>query len=198
VSIGEDGPSQMALEDLAMMRAQPNMTVLYPSDAVSTERLLELMAYHPGPAYMRTSRPKTPVIYGADETFAIGGLKILRESADDVATVIGAGITLFEALKAYDELRKAGTSIRVVDLYSLQPVDAQALLRCARETKRIITVEDHYEAGGVGDAVAAAVAEGGFTVERLCVREIPRSGTPEELIEHYGISSSHIVAAVNA
>jgi transketolase len=198
VSIGEDGPSQMALEDLAMMRAQPNMTVLYPSDAVSTERLLELMAYHPGPAYMRTSRPKTPVIYGADETFAIGGLKILRESADDIATVIGAGVTLFEALKAYDELRKAGTSIRVVDLYSLQPVDAQALLRCARETKRIITVEDHYAAGGLGDAVAAAVADGGFTVERLCVREIPRSGTPEQLIEHYGISSSHIVAAVTA
>jgi transketolase len=198
VSIGEDGPSQMALEDLAMMRAQPNMTVLYPSDAMSTERLLELMAYHPGPAYMRTSRPKTPVIYGADETFAIGGLKILRESPDDTATVIGAGVTLFEALKAYDELRKAGTSIRVVDLYSLQPVDSQALLRCARETKRLITVEDHYAAGGLGDAVAAAVAEGGFTVERLCVREIPRSGTPEQLIEHYGISSSHIVAAVTA
>jgi len=165
---------------------------------VSTERLLELMAYHPGPAYMRTSRPKTPVIYGAEETFAIGGLKILRESPDDVATVIGAGVTLFEALKAYDELRQAGRSIRVVDLYSLQPVDSQALLRCARETKRLITVEDHYAAGGLGDAVATAVAEGGFTVERLCVREIPRSGTPEQLIEHYGISSSHIVAAVTA
>ena len=196
VSIGEDGPSQMALEDLAMMRAQPNMTVLYPCDAVSTERLLALMAYHPGPAYMRTSRPKTPVIYGAEESFAIGGLKILRESASDVATVIGAGITVFEALKAYDQLRKSGTNIRVVDLYSLQPIDAQSLLRCARETKRLITVEDHYAAGGLGDAVASAVAEGGFTVERLCVREIPRSGTPEQLIDRYGISSRHIVAAV--
>ena len=198
VSIGEDGPSQMALEDLAMMRAQPNMTVLYPCDAVSTERLLALMAYHPGPAYMRTSRPKTPVIYGPEESFAIGGLKTLRESANDVATVIGAGITVFEALKAYDQLRKSGTNIRVIDLYSLQPIDAQSLLRCARETKRLITVEDHYAAGGLGDAVAAAVAEGGFTVERLCVREIPRSGTPEQLIDHYGISSRHIVAAVDA
>jgi transketolase len=198
VSIGEDGPSQMALEDLAMMRAQPNMTVLYPCDAVSTERLLELMAYHPGPAYMRTSRPKTPVIYGPDEPFAISGLKILRESGNDTATVIGAGVTVFEALKAYDQLQKTGTSIRVVDLYSLQPIDSRSLLRCARETKRIITVEDHYAAGGVGDAVAAAVAAEGFTVERLCVREIPRSGTPEQLIDHYGISARHIVAAVTA
>ena len=196
VSIGEDGPSQMALEDLAMMRAQPNMTVLYPCDATSTERLLELMAYHPGPAYMRTSRPKTQVLYGPDEKFAIGGLKILRESTNDTATVIGGGITVFEALKAYDQLQKIGISIRVVDLYSLQPIDSRSLLRCARETKRIITVEDHYAAGGIGDAVATCVAESGFGVERLCVREIPRSGTPEQLVDHYGISSRHIVEAV--
>ena len=198
VSIGEDGPSQMALEDLAMMRAQPNMTVLYPCDAMSTERLLELMAYHPGPAYMRTSRPKTPVIYGPDETFAVGGLKILRESANDAATVIGAGITVFEALKAYDQLHKTGVSIRVVDLYSLQPIDASSLQRCARETRRIITVEDHYAAGGIGEAVAACVTGSGVGVERLCVREIPRSGAPEELVDHYGISARHIVAAVTA
>jgi len=198
VSIGEDGPSQMALEDLAMMRAQPNMTVLYPCDAMSTERLLELMAYHPGPAYMRTSRPKTPVIYGPDEAFAIGGLKVLRESANDVATVIGGGITVFEALKAYDELQKNGRSIRVIDLYSVQPIDARSLLRCARETRRIITVEDHYAAGGIGEAVAACVAGSGVAVERLCVKEIPRSGTPEQLIDHYGISSRHIVSAVTA
>ena len=198
VSIGEDGPSQMALEDLAMMRAQPNMTVLYPCDAMSTERLLELMAYHPGPAYMRTSRPKTPVIYGPDETFDIGGLKVLRESANDVATVIGGGITVFEALKAYDELQKTGRSIRVIDLYSVQPIDARSLLRCARETRRIITVEDHYAAGGIGEAVAACVAGSGVAVERLCVKEIPRSGTPEQLIDHYGISSRHIVSAVTA
>jgi transketolase len=197
VSIGEDGPSQMALEDLAMTRAQPNFAVLYPSDAVSTERLVEKMAYHQGPVYMRTSRPKTPVIYGADETFTIGGLKVLRQSATDIATVIGAGVTLFEALKAYDELKSAGKSIRVIDLYSLQPIDAATLLRCAKETQgRVITVEDHYAAGGIGDAVATAVAPGGFTVHRLAVLEIPRSGKPEELVDRYGISARHIVRAV--
>jgi transketolase len=199
VSIGEDGPSQMALEDLALMRAQPNITVLYPCDAVSTERLVALMAYHSGPAYMRTSRPKTPVIYGPDETFSIGGLKVLRETASDVATVIGAGVTLFEALKAYDELNKRGTSIRVIDLYCLQPIDATTLIRCGRETGgRLITVEDHYPAGGIGDAVAGAVASAGFTVQRLAVRDIPRSGKPEELLDHYGISARHIVQAVQA
>jgi transketolase len=197
VSIGEDGPSQMALEDLAMMRAQPNVAVLYPCDAVSTDRLIERMAYHHGPAYIRTSRPKTPVIYGPDETFEIGGLKILRQSSSDVATVVGAGVTLFEALKAHDALRPTGVSIRVVDLYSLQPIDAETLIRCARETNgRLITVEDHYAAGGIGDAVASAVAGHGFAVQRLAVLEIPRSGAPEQLLDHYGISSRHIVAAV--
>ena len=199
VSIGEDGPSQMALEDLAMYRAQPNYTVLYPSDAVSTERLLALMAYHPGPAYMRTSRPKTPVIYANEDTFTIGGLKVLRESASDVATVIGAGITVSEALKAYDQLMAAGTAIRVIDLYSVQPVDQAALVAAGRATGgRLITVEDHYSAGGIGDAVAEAVADAGFTVHRLAVREIPRSGKPEELVERFGISASHIVEAVKA
>jgi transketolase len=199
VSIGEDGPSQMALEDLAMMRALPNMAVLYPCDAVSTDRLVENMAYYPGPAYIRTSRPRTPVIYGPGEKFAIGGLKVLRESANDVATVVGAGITVFEALTAFEALRKQGLSIRVVDLYSLQPVDGATLTACARATRgRVITVEDHYAAGGVGDAVAAAIADGGFTVRRLAVTEIPRSGTPEQLIDRYGISARHIVAAVAA
>ena len=199
VSIGEDGPSQMALEDLAMMRAQPNIAVLYPSDGVSTERLIERMAYHPGPAYMRTTRPKTPVIYGPEETFEIGGLKVVRESGADAATVVGAGVTLFEALEAYEQLKRQGVSIRVVDLYSVQPVDADALLRCARATKgRVITVEDHYEAGGIGDAVAAAIAREGFTVRRLAVREIPRSGAPAELLDRYGISARHIVDAVTS
>ena len=199
VSIGEDGPSQMALEDLAMCRAEPNITVLYPCDAVSTERLLALMAYHPGPAYMRTSRPKTPVIYSNDETFTVGGLKVLRESADDVATVIGAGVTVFEALKAYEQLKAAGTAIRVVDLYSVSPVDRDALVAAARATGgHLITVEDHYAAGGIGDAVAEAVADAGFTVHRLAVREIPRSGKPEELLDRFGISARHIVEAVRA
>ncbi|MBI4264803.1 MAG: transketolase [Acidobacteria bacterium] len=197
LSIGEDGPSQMGLEDLAIMRAQPNVTVLYPCDGVSTERLVERMAYHPGPVYMRTSRPKTPVIYGPDETFEIGGLKVLREGAADVATVVGSGVTVFEALKAYDALQAQGVSVRVIDLYSIRPIDAATLLRCARETGgRLITVEDHYAGGGVGDAVASAVAAEGFTVHRLAVCEIPRSGTPEQLLDRYGISARHIAAAV--
>lgn len=199
VSIGEDGPSQMALEDLATCRAQPNMTVLYPCDAVSTEKLVALMAYHPGPAYLRTSRPKTKVIYPNDETFRIGGLKVLRESSQDVATVIGAGVTVFETLAAYEELKKSGTSIRVVDLYSVSPVDRDALLNAARATGGcVITVEDHYAAGGIGDAVAEAVAEAGFVVHRLAVREIPRSGKPTELLERFGISARHIIDAVRA
>jgi transketolase len=197
VSIGEDGPSQMALEDLAMMRAQPNIAVLYPCDAVSTDRLVVAMADHHGPAYMRTSRPKTPVIYGVDESFPIGGSKVLRQSASDAATVVAAGVTVFEALTAHDELARQGVHIRVVDLYSVQPIDRATLVMCARETKgRVITVEDHYAAGGIGDAVAAAIAADGFTVQRLAVAEIPRSGTPEQLLDRYGISSRHIVAAV--
>ena len=199
VSIGEDGPSQMALEDLGMCRSEPNYTVLYPCDGVSTERLVALMAYHPGPAYMRTSRPKTPVIYSTDETFTIGGLKVLRESDSDVATVIGAGVTVFEALNAYDQLKASGTSIRVIDLYSVAPVDRDGLVKAGRATRgRLITVEDHYATGGVGDAVAEAVAGAGLTVHRLAVREIPRSGKPEELLERFGISARHIIEEVRA
>jgi transketolase len=174
--------------------------VLYPCDGVSTERLVERAAYHPGPVYIRTSRPNTPVIYGPDETFEIGGLKILRQSEADVATVVGGGVTVFEALKAYEELQGRGVSIRVVDLYSLQPIDSATLLRCARETHgRVITVEDHYRGGGIGEAVASALAGGGYVVShQLAVSEIPRSGTPDELLDHYGISARHIVAAVGA
>jgi transketolase len=197
VSIGEDGPSQMALEDLAMCRAQPNITVLYPCDGVSAERLVALAAYHPGPVYIRTSRPKTPVIYSAEDTFAIGGLKVLRESADDAATVVGAGVTVFEALKAYDQLKDRGISIRVIDLYSVAPVDRAALLAAGSATGgHIITVEDHYAAGGIGDAVAEAVADGSIQVHRIAVRAIPRSGKPDELLDRFGLSARHIVEAV--
>jgi transketolase len=198
VSIGEDGASQMALEDLAMMSAEPNMTVLYPSDAVCAEGLVAAAAYHEGPVYIRTSRPKTPVIYPNDATFTVGGSTVLRESAADVATVIGAGITLFEALKAHDLLAKEGIAIRVVDAYSIQPLDAATMQRCAKETARLITVEDHYAVGGLGDAVARAVAGVGATVTRLCVREIPRSGTPDELVDVYGLSAAKIADAVRA
>ena len=199
VSIGEDGPSQMALEDLAMCRTQPGCAVLYPCDAVSAERLVALAAYHPGLAYIRMSRPKTPVIYSNEETFAVGGLKVLRESGEDAVTVIGAGVTVFEALKAYDQLRAGGTSIRVIDLYSVAPVDRAGLISAGRATGgHLITVEDHYAAGGIGDAVDEAVASAGLTVHRLAVREIPRSGRPEELLDRFGISATHIVDAVRA
>ena len=197
VSIGEDGPSQMALEDLAMMRAIPNAVVLYPCDAVSTERLVAEMAQHQGLAYMRTSRPKTPVTYGPDERFPIGGSKVLRQSADDKAMVVGAGITVFEALKAYDLLKAEGISIRVIDAYSLQPIDKATLTEGAKATGgRVITVEDHYAAGGLGDAVAEALAPAGVIVERLAVRDIPRSGEPEELVDKFGLSARHVVEAV--
>ncbi len=197
ISIGEDGPSQMGLEDLAMMRAVPNCTVLYPCDGVSTERLVAAAAYHPGPAYIRTTRPKTPVLYDAADTFEIGGSKVLRQSHDDAATVVAAGITVFEALKAHDALKRQGISIRVIDAYSVQPIDAATLRRAALATHgTLITVEDHYEAGGLGDAVSAAVSSDGISVHRLAVREIPRSGKADELLDRFGISAARIVETV--
>jgi transketolase len=197
VSIGEDGPSQMALEDLAMMRAVPGCAVLYPCDGVSTERLVVEMARHQGPAYMRTSRPKTPVIYEAGERFPIGGSKVVRQSASDEAVIVGAGVTVFEALKAYEQLKADGINVTVIDLYSVQPVDGRTLVEAGRAAGgTIITVEDHYAAGGLGDAVSEAVAAAGLVVHRLAVREIPRSGQPDELLDRYGISARHIVGAV--
>ncbi len=198
VSIGEDGPSQMALEDLAMMRAVPDCAVLYPCDAVSAERLVAAAACYDGMAYIRTSRPQTEVIYEPTEEFEVGGSKVLRESATDVATVVAAGVTVFEALAAYDRLQSEGLSIRVIDAYSVQPVDAETLVSAGRQTgRKLITVEDHYSVGGLGDAVSEAVADHGITVSRLAVREVPRSGKSAELLERYGISSSHISAAVH-
>ncbi len=197
VSIGEDGPSQMALEDLSMMRSVHGCAVLYPCDAVSTQRLVVEMAKHNGLAYMRTSRPKTPVIYGPDEQFPIGGSKVVRQGRNDKAAVIGAGVTLFEALKAYDLLKSEGIEIRVIDAYSLSPIDVKTMTEAGRATGgMIITVEDHYSAGGIGDAVSEAVAPAGYTVKRLAVTEIPRSGQPDELLDRYGISARHIVQAV--
>jgi transketolase len=197
VSIGEDGPSQMGLEDLAMMRAQPGVTVLCPCDAVSTERLVVLAAYCEGPVYIRLARPRTPVIYAADEPFAIGGSTVLRESPADVATIVAAGVTVFEALKAYERLKESGLAIRVIDAYSVQPIDRPTLVRAARQTgNRLISVEDHYAAGGLGDAVAAAVEADGIAVRRLAVREVPRSGKPEELLDRFGIAAPQIVQAV--
>jgi transketolase len=199
ISIGEDGPSQMGLEDLAMMRAEPNFTVLYPCDGVSAERLVVEAAGRPGPVYIRTSRPKTPVIYGTDEAFPIGGSKVLRQSDGDVATVVAAGVTVFEALKACEELARQGVPIRVIDAYSIQPIDETTLKLAASQTGGlVITVEDHYVAGGLGDAAAAALSDLGVAVRRLAVREIPRSGRADQLLERFGISAAHIVAAVLA
>ena len=197
VSIGEDGPSQMALEDLAMMRAVPNCTVFYPCDGMSAERLVALAAATPGPVYIRTTRPKTPVIYGVDETFRAGGSKTLRQSDADVVTVVGAGITLYEALAAHDALAKEQIAIRVIDAYSVQPIDRDGLIAAGRATGgRMVTVEDHYAHGGLGDAVSEAVWQEGFRVRRLAVREIPRSGPSDVLIDRYGISARAIVDAV--
>jgi len=198
VSIGEDGPSQMGLEDLAMFRPIPGSIVLYPCDAVSTERLVAEAAKIRAICYIRTSRPKTPVLYANDEQFPIGGSKILRRSGEDRATVIGAGITVHEALKAADALASEGIRIRVIDAYSVKPVDQATLLASAKETgANLIVVEDHYQEGGLGDAVLNAVGNAARVV-KLAVREIPRSGPPEALLDAYGISSKHIVQAVKS
>jgi transketolase len=197
VSIGEDGPSQMALEDLAMMRGVLTTTVLYPSDAVSAERLVEQAARTKGLVYIRTTRAKTKVLYGNDEPFPVGGSKTLRQSPQDAITIVAAGITIPEALAAHEQLAKEGIAVRVIDLYSVKPVDEATLLRAAAETKGIVTVEDHSVYGGIGDAVAAVVA-GRARVSMLGIREIPRSGKPTELVEKYGISAKSIVPAVKA
>jgi transketolase len=197
VSIGEDGPSQMGLEDLAMMRAVPGSVVLYPSDAVSTERAVELAATHPGIVYIRTTRPKTPVLYPNDEEFAISRCKILRQDARDRLTIVAAGITLHEALRAYEELKGQGLFVRVVDLFSVKPLDRETLRRAARETGgTLLTVEDHYPEGGLGDAIASALSEEGVRVVKLAVNDLPRSGKPEELLDRYGISARRIVHRV--
>ena len=199
ISIGEDGPSQMALEDLAAFRAIPGAAILYPSDAVCTEKLVEEMARRPGICYMRTSRPKTPVIYANGETFPIPGFKVVRKSDADKATVIGAGVTLYEALKAADQLKAKGIAIRVIDLYCIKPLDAAALIEQVKATGgRVVTVEDHYPEGGIGETVLAALAEAGITLKaaRLAVDRIPHSGLAPELLEKFGISANHIVAAV--
>ena len=196
VSIGEDGPSQMGLEDLAMMAAQPGFVVLYPADAVCTHRLVEAAAAHQGPVYIRTGRPKSPILYGNEETFHVGGSKVLKQSASDRLTVVAAGITVFEALKAYDALKAAGIAVRIIDLYSIVPIDRGTLLESGRATQgRMLTVEDHYAHGGLGDAVLSAVGSEGIRVHKLAVREIPHSGKPDELVDRYGISARAIVEA---
>ena len=196
VSIGQDGPSQMGLEDIAMFRAILNSVVLYPCDAVSTDRLVEEAARHKGTVYIRTTRMATPIVYGPDETFVIGGSKVLRKSDRDVATVVAAGVTLHEALKACDELKKEGIPIRVIDLYSVKPLDEAALRDAANSTGIIVTVEDHYPEGGIGEAVRSVLTPLTVPVYSLAVHKEPRSGSPEELLDYEEISQKAIVAKV--
>ena len=197
VSIGEDGPSQMALEDIAALRAVHSSTVLHPCDANQTAKLVAAMADTDGIVFLRTLRPNTPVVYDADEEFAIGGSRVLRSSDDDDVTLVGAGITVHEALKAADALEEDGINARVIDLYSIKPIDAEALHAAAEATGRIVTVEDHFAEGGLGEAVLAALAESEERprVVTLAVREMPRSGKPAELLNAYGIDADHIAAA---
>ena len=191
VSIGEDGPSQMGLEDIAMFRALIDSTVLYPADAMSAERLTEAAARAKGIVYIRTTRPKTPVIYGNGEEFPIGASKVLRASEGDRLTIVAAGITVHEALAAYERLMERGIAARIIDAYSVKPLDRETLSEAASDTGGIIVVEDHAIDGGLGDAVAAAVGSIA-PVHRLGITQLPRSGESKELLERYGISRGAI------
>jgi transketolase len=198
VSIGPDGPSQMALEDIAAFRAVLGSVVLYPCDPNQTVHLLDAMREHRGVSYLRTTRGATPGLYGPDETFQIGGSRTLRSSGEDVVTLVGAGITLHECLAAADDLAGRGISTRVIDLYSIKPVDADTLLGAADETQALVTAEDHWAEGGLGETVATVLADAGVSTRlvRLAVTERPGSGTPESLLSAAGIDAAHIVSAV--
>jgi transketolase len=200
VSIGQDGPSQMGLEDLAMMRAVGGSTVLYPGDANQTAQLVAAMADRPGIVYLRTTREKTPVIYPAEREFPIGGSVVVRRSDRDRAGIVGAGITLHEALRAADVLAAEGLHVRVIDAYSVKPIDERTLLEAARETGALVVVEDHWPEGGLGEAVRSALA-GALPAPRvvtLAVRSMPGSGTPEEMLASAGIDAAAIVRAVRS
>jgi transketolase len=198
VSIGQDGPSQMGLEDIAIMRALPGSVVLYPCDAISTQALVAIMvAYNQGITYLRTTRMATPVIYDPVSEFRIGGCHVLKQSSNDQACIIAAGITLFNVLKAYDILQQQGIAVSVIDMYSIKPLDRETILSVAQEShNRIITVEDHYLEGGLGQAVVYALRNEGVQIECLAVTRVPRSGAPEELFSFVGIDVKSIIIAV--
>jgi transketolase len=196
VSIGEDGASQMGLEDVAMFRSVLTSTVLHPCDATSTERLVEAAAAHTGIVYLRTMRQPTPVIYESDETFPVGGSKVLRQGASDRLTLVAAGATVHEALKAYEQLQRDGITVRVIDAYSIKPIDVEVLRAAAEATGRIVTIEDHYPAGGLGEAVLQALADRPVPLTMLAVDKTPMSGTGDELRDFAGISAAAIVTTV--
>ncbi len=196
VSIGEDGASQMGLDDIAMFRSILGSVVLYPSDAVSCEKLTEEAPKHGGIVYIRTTRNATPILYKNSEQFPIGGSKVLRKSSRDIVTIVAAGITLYEALDVYEQLKKEGIRVRVVDLYSVKPLDVKTLVKASKETGAIITVEDHYIEGGLGETVASALSATSRNVHCLAVRKMPRSGKAEELLEYEKISSAAIVKKI--
>jgi len=201
VEIGADGPSQMALEDLAMLRAVHSSTVLYPSDATSTAALVQAMADRDGVVYMRTTRGAYPVLYEASEKFTIGGSKVLRSTTRDQVTLIGAGLTLHECLAAADTLERDGIAARVIDLYSIKPLDVQTLIAAARDTSRFVLVEDHHPEGGLASAVLEGLAETGtieLSVASLAVREMPGSGTTRELLSAAGIAAPQIADAARS
>ena len=192
VEIGQDGPSQMALEDLAAMRAVNGSTVLYPCDGNAAARLTETMADTKGIVFMRTTRGGYPVIYGPSEEFQVGGSKVIRKSADDGVTLIGAGVTVYQCLEAADELQKDGIEARVIDLYSVKPVDEPTLRQAARETGGFVVAEDHYPEGGLAAAVLEALADEPPRLAHCAVRGLPGSGTPAELMDAAGISAEQI------
>jgi transketolase len=196
VSIGEDGPSQMGLEDLAMFRTIPDCLILYPSDAYSTRACVEIMAKQKGISYLRTTRTKTPIIYKKSDTFRIGGSKVIRKSKKDTVTIIAAGITVHNSLKAYEELKKDGIFIRIVDAYSIKPIDKRGIINSLIETKNsVIVVEDHFERGGLGDEVKSILPSTAKMIH-LCIKKLPRSGKSEELMDRYGISKKQVIKAV--
>lgn len=198
VAIGEDGSSQMGLEDIAMFRTLLDSVVFYPADATATEKLVEKAAMHYGIVYIRTSRNDTPIIYDKNEQFSIGGSKTLRSSKKDVVTVVAAGVTLYEALAAYEELKEKGILIRVIDLYSIKPIDKHTLQKAARETKAIIIVEDHFAEGGIAEAVLSGIAGTGAKAFSLAVRKMPKSGKPEELLNYEEIDRNAIIKKVKS
>lgn len=196
VSIGADGPSQMGLEDLAMFRPIPGCAVIHPCDGYSTEACVESLARHKGLSYLRTTRPATQLVYNKGDKFPIGGSKVLKKNRNDAVVVIAAGLTVHEALKAYDELKKEKILIRVIDAYSIQPIDKENITREVTQAgKKVVVVEDHFQNGGLGDAVAGALG-GKAEIIHLAIKELPRSGTPEELLDKYGINARHIKMAV--